>query len=686
MTGKTGAIRAGRAFVEAYLDTGQLDKDITKLRGKFKRFSQQIGAIGGTIAGLGVAIVTPLAMAVKKLADTGFELRKLSSQLGMSVEALSALEFAAGQSGVELEDLSGALEELNIRLGEAVQDGTGPLAESFKKLGLNAAELAKMKPEERFKKIAQAIADIRNETDRQFLADEIFGGDAFKILPLLRQGAAGIEELMNKAEELGFVMDSKTAAAADELSTSMNQLEQGGKALAVTLGTGLLPMANDFAAWLKEVVPEVREWISENRETVELLAKLGGVLLIVGGGLIGMAAAISAATTVLGAMQTAITAVNANLARTQALARVAFAITAIVWFATETYKASEAVKDLNRELRRASDLNDEIAKRQQQGGEKTLGTAAGLKGQQKSDFLASEIEKANREIIFMEGSIKRQRKSVDELAPTWKSAWQAGKATHQEAKEELDAINERLEKRKKHLEDLKSAKVKNDKAVAEAAKRPPEQVKKIESAINRLNEELETFGMTAAQKTIRELHKLGATEEELSQARQKLMEISRQQAEAERRKAVEEQARMKMEEQRRKREQAAQEAQRKAENIQAFLKRIKDQIEIAKLKPEDRAKARELQELKSLGANEQELKLAAKGIDIRNKLLADPEEAQKQKFATEGNDQQGTFSALASRAFFSGGGGPLNEIKEATKQTAKHTKKIAKNSGPQKFQ
>lgn len=647
MAGKAGAIRAGRAFVEAYLDSSQLEKSLGSMKDKLDAFSRKLGAVGGTLAGAGAAILAPMAAAVKTFANAGTELRKLNRQTGESVQDLSALKFAAASTSVEFEDLVGAAEELNIRLGEASREGTGPLQETFQKMGLDAKEMIKLPLPEKLKQIGEALNSLPDAATKQFAADEIFGGDAFKILPLLDRGAAGIDELTARAAELGLVMSDETANQAEQLDQSLGQLERGVKALVVTVGSALMPEARNFSEFLNETIPEIREWLGENREMIVNLAKLGATLAVVGVGLIATATMISAVSTVVGTAQAGVKLLSGNMAMLGKASLAAFAIAGIVLFAKEIYNANQAVQDLNRNLEKSSELDGALSKRKSEKQASTLEKANSLEGDERDAFLTDEIGMAEKNLAGMQSSLAGQKKLLNEMSPTWRSLWQAGRAEFKVEKQELDAINKRIKQQKEFVDDLRKAKAEQQQELERNSGRTDEELKGIESILGSLNEELETFGLDAGEKAVKQLEQLNANEKELAQARAALSEI-------EQKKAAEAQQKKEKEN-----------ASKVAETLESLWQDLAD----LDLSPVEKAVEDQMRALEDLGATPEQLALAEDLV------------RQKEQQLSSGSDP----GYQANNALEVGSSGALNAYLQATQgsgnteqQTADNTAEIAK--------
>jgi hypothetical protein len=96
-------IRAGGAYVEAYVKDDNLQKGAAKINTTILSLGRTLATIGASLAGIGVAIRAPLQAAAHVFADTGSELVKLSRETGFTVESLSELKYAAEQSNQSLE-------------------------------------------------------------------------------------------------------------------------------------------------------------------------------------------------------------------------------------------------------------------------------------------------------------------------------------------------------------------------------------------------------------------------------------------------------------------------------------------------------------------------------------------------------------------------------------------------------
>ena len=95
----SGAIKAGRAYVEIYGDKTPLQQMLAKLPGGFTAAAAAIGGVAGLIGGTVASAVTAAAGQVfafaSSLGETGGRLVDMSDRTGVSIEALGELDHAA---------------------------------------------------------------------------------------------------------------------------------------------------------------------------------------------------------------------------------------------------------------------------------------------------------------------------------------------------------------------------------------------------------------------------------------------------------------------------------------------------------------------------------------------------------------------------------------------------------------
>lgn len=267
---------------------GQMDD---KLQGLTVRASKAADVLGRRMVIGAAAAGAALAGAALTAARYGDELAKASDKTGVAVEDLARLRYAAEQSGVSFGQLEGAMARMARTAADASR-GTGDAALAYQALGINVMDASGQLRggQELFQEIAQRLSEIQSPSERAAQAMRIFGRSGAELLPLLNQGAAGIDELSERAEKLGLVMDEESARAAERFNDALNDLKLGLRSTVVAVGETMFGTA-EFNEKLAETIGSVSTWIRENSTLVRGIVYATGAI----SGLVGMTYAASKA-------------------------------------------------------------------------------------------------------------------------------------------------------------------------------------------------------------------------------------------------------------------------------------------------------------------------------------------------------------------------------------------------------
>lgn len=243
---------------------------LDSIRNNLGRLGDETRRVQGLLAGLGVSLTLgAFAALVKGAIDSADELNKLSQKIGISVEALSTLQFAAQLSDVGLDTLKTGLKGLSANLTEA-RAGLGEGAALFQALGVSVEDTAgNLKSSDTILlEVADRFASFEDGATKTALAVKLFGKSGMDMIPFLNQGASGIRELMQEAERLGLKLSTETAQAAEAFNDNLTALKASSSGLGITLATELL-------APLRVVTDAIREG---QGEATGFAAILGGAL------------------------------------------------------------------------------------------------------------------------------------------------------------------------------------------------------------------------------------------------------------------------------------------------------------------------------------------------------------------------------------------------------------------------
>lgn len=284
MAANAGAIRAGRAYVEMYADNSKLLSGLRKAQAQLSAWGTAISAAGTKLMLMGGAALAGFGYAAKTFMSTGDALDKMNKRTGASVEFLSALDYTASMSGTSLESLETGFKRMARTLSDADR-GLKTSQDALAKLGLTAAELRGMSPEQQFTELATRISAIEDPTQRAASALEIFGRAGTSLLPMFSEGAAGFNALMKRAKELGLVMSTEDAQAAAALNDQFDELWMVVKRVFVQIGASLMPVLRILAELLKNIALRLRAWVESHRAQIVVAAKAAVAVLAFGAAL-----------------------------------------------------------------------------------------------------------------------------------------------------------------------------------------------------------------------------------------------------------------------------------------------------------------------------------------------------------------------------------------------------------------
>lgn len=198
---------------------------------------------GASIAALGVGI-TALVMPVARVGDEFF---KLSQKTGVSVEALTALDYAAKLSDVSTEGLTKALQKLSVAMFDSQVNGEEGSA-ALKALGVSATDVhGQIRPTERvLLDLADKFSIMPDGADKAALAVKLFGKEGLAIVPFLNQGREGITALMEEAQRLGLVMSEDVARASEVFNDNLTRLSAIFEGVQRQIGAAVIPVLADF--------------------------------------------------------------------------------------------------------------------------------------------------------------------------------------------------------------------------------------------------------------------------------------------------------------------------------------------------------------------------------------------------------------------------------------------------------
>lgn len=263
----------------------KVNSDTKKMGGMSEATSKKFKKMGAGMTIAGAVIIGATTKMLGKFVDLGDEVDKMSKRTGISTTALSELAHAADISGTTLNDVEKGVKKMSKSLVDA-DLGLETYTRSFDRLGLSVVELMKMKPEDQFMVIGEALAGLESDTLRAATAQEIFGRAGMNLIPMFKEGEDGIRFLREEAHRLGIVFDEEMAASAAKLKDEQTRLKQSFQGVGITLATTLAPAISAVVEKITGMVTKITAWAKENPKLAGTILKvvvgLGGLLTVLG--------------------------------------------------------------------------------------------------------------------------------------------------------------------------------------------------------------------------------------------------------------------------------------------------------------------------------------------------------------------------------------------------------------------
>lgn len=206
-------------------------------------------AAGAASAGVAVYMFTGRISELAGIADE-------SVKTGLDGASLQRLGYAADQSGVSVETLTGGIKKLTIAIGKGD-------AKPFSELGLSLAELKAMNPEEQFRRVAESISKLPTAAERAAAAVKIFGKSGIEMTGLFAGGMNDLNALLEDAASLGIGVSAEGLQRAADADDAIQRMKASFGALMDQLTVGVAPMFKDVTDYIADWMPPLTKFIGQ---------------------------------------------------------------------------------------------------------------------------------------------------------------------------------------------------------------------------------------------------------------------------------------------------------------------------------------------------------------------------------------------------------------------------------------
>jgi hypothetical protein len=237
------------------MDTAGFTAGAQSAIGDFHRVQEAAQEAGSGIASaFGVAGAFGIERVAERLVDSVKEqfeavaaLGHTAEKLDVPVNSLIALQHEAKMAHVDLELLNTSLLRMEKNVAEGVMDASSKPAAALRMMHISIEEVARMRPDQMFARIAEGISQIPDAASRAAMAIRIFGRSGAEMMNLLRQGRIGLDEAMKYVSQHGMLMSKEDIQAIQEGDRAIKQLGETGTTAFRNIAVAMAPFVEFFA-------------------------------------------------------------------------------------------------------------------------------------------------------------------------------------------------------------------------------------------------------------------------------------------------------------------------------------------------------------------------------------------------------------------------------------------------------
>jgi hypothetical protein len=233
-------------------------------KGLFRRGLGIAGQLGGMVApglaiGGGGVVASALGTLIAPAATNAETARRagVAKSYGVDIPTFDAWDTLAKQYDMNGENIGDLFEEYLHKAGEYKQNGKqGSLQDAFETLGFKTGDFAGLSDMAQFEKIVERALSLQDESKASFALDSLFGGEASKLLMLLKQSGKSYRDLMDEQRRYNLVTKEGAEGAMEGNRAITNLQTVFSSAVAEISGQ----LGNELAPDVRRLTDDLAEW------------------------------------------------------------------------------------------------------------------------------------------------------------------------------------------------------------------------------------------------------------------------------------------------------------------------------------------------------------------------------------------------------------------------------------------
>jgi hypothetical protein len=233
-------------------------------KGLFRRGLGIAGQLGGMVApglaiGGGGMVASALGTLIAPATTNAATARRagVAKSYSVDIPTFDAWDTLAKQYDMNGENIGDLFEEYLHKAGEYKQNGKqGSLQDAFDTLGFKAGDLAGLSDMAQFEKIVERALSLQDESKASFALDSLFGGEASKLLMLMKQSGKSYRDLMDEQRRYNLVTKEGAEGAMEGNRAITNLKTVFSSAMAEISGQ----LGNELAPDVRHLTDDLAEW------------------------------------------------------------------------------------------------------------------------------------------------------------------------------------------------------------------------------------------------------------------------------------------------------------------------------------------------------------------------------------------------------------------------------------------
>ena len=225
--------------------TGALGKMKTGISDFSSAAVEKLGNVAKYATG---ALVAGFTAAAKGALSYAKETRNLAEISSASVEEFQKMAIAAETVGISNTKLADIFKDVNDKVGDFLQAGSGPMVDFFEniapQIGVTADQFKNLSGPQALQLYYDSLAKANLSQQEMTFYMEAIASDATALIPLLANGGQAFKEMGDAAEKAGLIMDQATT---DSLASAEIALDKFSIKLKIFVGEALMGFQLLFA-------------------------------------------------------------------------------------------------------------------------------------------------------------------------------------------------------------------------------------------------------------------------------------------------------------------------------------------------------------------------------------------------------------------------------------------------------